>query len=500
MNTIESGYETKTQEEKTLVKTFMNYVGGKWVPSVTEVTYPSINPAKTDEVLGYFQQSNTEDVKHAIQTAKKAFQTWSKTPSPVRGEILFQLIYHLDNAKEELAELITKEVGKSLREAKGEVTKTIQAMKQFSGEATRLTGETVSSYDPNIFAYTVREPLGVVGVIAPYNFPLGIGVWKIAPALIAGNTVVFKPASATSLISVKIVELFEKSGVPAGVLNMITGPGSVIGREFGENPEFKAVSFTGSSDVGVQLGKAVTSRGGKMQAEMGGKNPAIILEDADIDKAIESIVVSGCLDNGQRCTGTSRLIVPKTIANEVINKLVDKVQSLKVGDGFEPGVDNGPVIDENQLNIYLHYVETAKKEGAVLECGGERLMDGDKRKGYFVAPTVFSQVTPDMTIAKEEIFGPVIAVIEAESYEEAIDIANNIEFGLSSTIYTNDLKKAFHFVRNIESGVTHVNLPSTYFENQYPFGGKKNSSIGPREQGSTALDFWTETKTVYINP
>lgn len=479
---------------------YHNYIGGQWIPSVSREVYPSINPAKVEEVLGYFQKSNAEDVKHAIAAAREAFPAWSRIPAPQRGEVLFQLIVHLEKEKEELAHILTQEVGKSLREARGEVNKTIQAMKQFSGEATRLTGETVPSYDAEIFAYTVREPLGVVGVIAPYNFPLGIGIWKIAPALIAGNTVVFKPASNTSLISVKIMELFEKSGVPAGVLNMVTGPGSVVGRVFGEDPEVKAVSFTGSTDVGVQLGKAVQARGGKMQAEMGGKNPAIILEDADLDYALDSIVVSGFLDNGQRCTGTSRLIVLKSMAATIIPKLVEKAKALKIGNGLEPGVDNGPVVDEGQLQTYLHYVKTAKEEGAVLECGGERLTEGELAYGYFVAPTVFSKVTPEMTIFKEEIFGPVIGVLEVDSYEEAIALANQNEFGLSSTIYTNDLKKAFHFVRHIQSGVTHVNLPSTYFENQFPFGGKKDSSIGPREQGSTALDFWTEIKTVYMKP
>jgi acyl-CoA reductase-like NAD-dependent aldehyde dehydrogenase len=482
------------------METFFNYINGKWVPSDLGETYASINPANTEEVLGYFQKSQAQDVKKAIQAAKESFPKWAQTSVPQRGEILFQLLPLLEEAKDELANLITKEVGKSLREAKGEVNKTIQAMKQFSGEATRLKGETAPSYDTNVFAYTVREPLGVVGVIAPYNFPLGIGIWKIAPALIAGNTVVFKPASNTSLIGVKIIELFEKAGVPAGVLNMVTGPGSVIGKEFGENKELKAISFTGSSEVGLELGKEVTARGGRIQAEMGGKNPAIILEDADLEKTIDSIVVSGILDNGQRCTGTSRLIVMKSIAEIVKGKLVEKVNEIRIGNGLEPGIDNGPVIDENQLHLYLYHVNRAIEEGAKLECGGKRITDGDLSKGFFVAPTIFSHVTPEMTIAKEEIFGPVIAIIEVESYEQALEVANNIEFGLSSTIYTNDLHKAFHFVRYTEVGVTHVNLPSTYFENQYPFGGKKTSSIGPREQGSTALDFWTDSKTVYINP
>ncbi|WP_209121618.1 aldehyde dehydrogenase family protein [Alkalihalobacillus sp. BA299] len=483
-----------------MVATYQNYINGEWVNSESGKTYASINPANTEEVLGYFQSSTVADVDQAIAAASEAFPAWANTAVPTRGDVLFRLIQELEQERDILAEIITKEVGKSLREAKGEVEKTIQAMKQFSGEATRLTGETIPSYDPNIFGYTVREPLGVVGVIAPYNFPLGIGIWKIAPAIVAGNTVVFKPASNTSLISIKIIELFEKSGVPKGVLNMVTGSGSVVGKAFGENPSLKAVSFTGSSDVGIALGKAVTARGGKMQAEMGGKNPSIVLEDADLDKVAASLVVSGFLDNGQRCTGTSRLIVLRSIAKDLTEKLVEKAQELVIGNGFDEGVDNGPVIDESQLNVYLHYVKTAIEEGAKLEFGGKRLTENGLDKGYFVAPTVFSNVTEEMTIAKEEIFGPVIAVMEVDSYEEAIRVANNTEFGLSSSIYTKDLEKAFHFVRNIESGVTHVNVPSNYFENQYPFGGKKTSSIGPREQGSTALDFWTDYKTVYINP
>jgi len=485
---------------KETIPIYKNYSNGEWVVSVTGELYDSKNPSRTSEILGRFQKSSVDDVRQAIVAAKEAFPKWANTAAPIRGEVIFKLINLLDENKEELAYIITKEVGKAIREARGEVTKTIQAMKQFSGEATRLAGETLPSYNEDIFAYTIREPLGVVGVIAPYNFPLGIGIWKIAPAIIAGNTVVFKPASTTSLISVKIIELFEKAGVPAGVINMVTGSGAVIGKEFGENKDLKAVSFTGSTDVGVALGKAVTQHGGKMQAEMGGKNPAIILEDADLDLAIDSIVSSGFYDNGQRCTGTSRVYAPKSIYREVIDRLIEKAESLIIQDGMHEQTTNGPVIDEHQLNRYLHYVQTAIDEGATLETGGKRLTDGGLKEGYFVAPTIFSNMRPDMTIAKEEIFGPVIGVFEVDSYEEALRMANDIEFGLSSTIYTKNLEKAFHFVRSIQSGVTHVNLPSTYFENHYPFGGKKESSIGPREQGSTALDFWTDIKTVYMKP
>lgn len=481
-----------------MAKTYANYIDGEWVRSQTNEIYSSINPANTEEILGHFQQSNKVDVENAIKAADKAFPIWSQTAAPTRGDVIFKLINLLEEQKEELATLITKEVGKSYREATGEVNKTIEAMKQFSGEATRMTGETIPSHDASIFGYTIREPLGVVGVIAPYNFPLGIGIWKIAPAIIAGNTVVFKPASNTSLISVKLIELFIEAGVPEGVINMVTGPGGVIGNAIGNHPKIKAVSFTGSTDVGLALGKAVTSRGAKMQAEMGGKNPSIVLEDANLDEVVENIVISSFLDNGQRCTGTSRLIVMRPIVKTLIEKLVTRLEKLVIADGFTEGVDNGPVIDESQLNTYKHYVKSALDEGATLEYGGEQLLENGLDKGYFVAPTIFSNVTPDMTIYCEEIFGPVIGVTAVDTFEEAITLANENEFGLSSTVYTNDLQKAFEFVKRIESGVTHVNVPSNYFENQYPFGGKKASSIGPREQGSTALDFWTDYKTVYI--
>lgn len=482
-----------------VITTYHNYIKGEWVSSTTNKTYPSLNPS-SKEVLGYFQESDEQDVDLAIQAAEDAFPNWANTAATIRGDVLFKLIQLLEEQQEELATIITKEVGKSFREANGEVRKTIEAMKQFSGEATRMTGETVPSHDSGIFAYTIREPLGVVGVIAPYNFPLGIGIWKIAPAIIAGNTVIFKPASNTSLISIKIMELFEQAGVPPGVINMVTGPGGIIGNAIGSHQKIKAVSFTGSTSVGLALGKAVSERGAKMQAEMGGKNPSIVLEDADLDETVENLVISGFLDNGQRCTGTSRIIVLRSIAKELTKKLVERADKLIIGDGFIEGVDNGPVIDNAQLKTYLHYVNTAIEEGATLEFGGEQLTHDGLDAGFFVAPTLFSGVTRDMTIFKEEIFGPVMALTVVDTYEEALELANDSEFGLSSTIYTNDLNKAFHFIRNIESGVTHVNIPSNYFENQYPFGGKKASSIGPREQGSTTLDFWTDYKTVYIKP
>lgn len=481
-----------------MVNTYYNYVNGEWVESTSGETYTSINPAQKEEILGEFQYSNEEDVENAIEICEDTFKAWSNTAAPKRGKIIFKLIQLLEEQKEQLATIITKEVGKTYISALGEVNKTIEAMEQFSGEATRLKGETLPSQDSEIFAYTLREPLGVVGVIAPYNFPLGIGIWKIAPAIIAGNTVIFKPASNTSLISVKIMELFEAAGVPKGVINMVTGSGSTIGKIIGDHPKIKAVSFTGSTEVGLALGKAVTSRGGKMQAEMGGKNASIVLDDADLDEAVKNIVISGFLDNGQRCTGTSRLIVLKTVEEKVIQKLVDEANALEVSDGFNEGAENGAIIDESQLNLYLKYIDLSKEEGAEIVCGGKQLVDAGRDSGYFVAPTVLTGVTRDMSIFNNEIFSPVIAVTAVDNYEEALALANDSDFGLSSTIYTNDLNKAMDFVKRVETGVTHVNIPSNYFENHFPFGGKKSSSIGPREQGSTALDFWTEHKTVYI--
>jgi aldehyde dehydrogenase (NAD+) len=483
-----------------MIGTYQNYIGGKWVDCRSGQVFPSINPADTREILGYFQKSGVEDARDAIQAAKEAFPSWANTSAPKRGEFLFYLIHLLERNREELAETITREVGKTLREARGEVNKTILSMKQLVGEATRLAGQTIPSWDERVFGYTVREPIGVFAIIAPWNFPLGIGLWKIVPAIIAGNTVVFKPASNTSLISVKLVELLIKSGVPAGVVNLITGPGAVIGEELANNPDVNGISFTGSSEVGCALGRAVTKRGGRMQAEMGGKNPAIVLEDADIDLAVDSIVLSGFFDNGQRCTGTSRVIVLPGVSKIVKEKLIERAKSMKIGNGFNPENHNGPVVDQNQLDIYLHYVQKGLEEGAVLECGGNRLVEGELKYGYFVAPTVFTGVRPEMTIAQEEIFGPVISVIDVNSFEEAMEVANQVEFGLSSTIFTNDLQKAFQFVRGIQSGVTHVNMPSTHFESQYPFGGKKISGIGPREQGESALDFYVELKTVYMRP
>lgn len=483
-----------------MVTTYSNYIDGAWIHSDSGKTFQQTNPANTDEILGAFQDSTAEDTKRAITSSVKAFPEWKKTTPFERADILYRVMSLIEGDKDTLATVITKEVGKTFSAAGKEVEATIKALKHFISAVNQLSGETIPSNDPDAFAYTLKEPLGAVGVITPFNFPLGIGIFKIAPALIAGNTVVYKPTNETAQIAVKLVELFEKAGIPKGVLNMVTGDGAVVGHEMATNESLKAISFTGSTDVGLSLGQTVRNRGGKMQAEMGGKNATIILEDADFEEAVKGAIISGMFNNGQSCTGTSLIVVPKSISKTITDMLVEKAQALKVADGFSEGADNGAIANERQLNKYLHYVDVAKKEGAVIEYGGVRLMDEGRDKGYFVAPTVVSNVNTNMKIAQEEIFGPFVGIIEVDSYDEAIDIANNTEFGLSSSIYTSDLNKAHDFVSRIETGVTHVNIPSNLFENQLPFGGKKKSSLGPREQGSKALDFWLDTKAVYMKP
>ncbi|GAF23795.1 aldehyde dehydrogenase family protein [Shouchella hunanensis] len=481
-----------------MTSTYHNYIGGKWIPSESEKTFASINPGKANEILGYFPNSTVYDTRSAIKVAEEAFPFWRSITPIQRVDILYRLIRLLEDEKKEVALLISTEVGKTVTAAEKEVDATIQALKHFSGAANRLAGETLPSIDPNYFTYTIKEPLGAVGVITPFNFPLGIGVYKIAPAMLAGNTVVYKPPNDTARIAIKLVELFERAGMPAGVLNLVFGDGDVVGKEMGENASLKAISFTGSTAVGLKLGQTVSARGGKMQAELGGKNATILLEDANLDEAINGIMISGMYNNGQSCTGTSRVIVLEEIAEVVLEKLKAAAQAIRVGYGQDEGIENGAVANEKQLHTYLHYIQSAKEAGAKIECGGKRLTENGLDQGYFVAPTVISHVTSDMAIAQEEIFGPVVAVMIVQSYAEAIQLANDTSFGLSSSIYTNDLAKAQAFIQQIEVGVAHVNIPSNYYENQLPFGGKKQSSIGLREQGSTALDFWLDTKAVYI--
>ncbi|HYO90870.1 MAG TPA: aldehyde dehydrogenase family protein, partial [Pyrinomonadaceae bacterium] len=368
-----------------------------------------------------------------------------------------------------------------------------------AGESRRMNGETIQSELPSNFAYTIKQPLGVVACVTPWNFPVAIPVWKIAPALVAGNTVVFKPASLTPATATRIVEIFEEAGLPRGVLNLIIGSGSEAGDEIINHPAVKAVSFTGSNQIGIRLYEEVSRRGAKVQCEMGGKNPVIILEDADMELAVESTVQGGFGSTGQRCTATSRAIVVNEVADRFVERLVERANSLRIGDGSDPQTDIGPSVDENQFKTVLSYIDVGREDGAKMLCGGERASGDGLDKGYFVKPTVFDHVTPDMRIAREEIFGPVLSVLRVKDFDEALQVANDSEYGLSSSIFSSDAARIFRFVDEIETGMTHINSPTTGGEAHIPFGGIKATGIGDREQGSTALDFYTDLKVVYVD-
>jgi alpha-ketoglutaric semialdehyde dehydrogenase len=371
-------------------------------------------------------------------------------------------------------------------------------MEFMAGEARRLTGETLPSELPKNFSYTIRQPVGVVGAITPWNFPVAIPVWKIAPALVCGNTVVFKPATLTPLTAIRLVQIFEQAGLPGGVLNLVMGSGKDVGDEIATNRNVQAVSFTGSNEVGNQLYATGALSMKKVQCEMGGKNPIVILADADLQLAMESALFGAFASNGQRCTATSRVIIEESVAGKWVGMLLERAKKFVVGDGLEPGVEMGPSVDENQMNTVLRYIEIGKKE-AELKCGGERLSGSRYDKGWFIEPTVFDQVRGESAIAQEEIFGPVLSVIRVKNFDEAIEVANSVRYGLTSAIYTSDANKIFDFVEKIEAGMAHVNSPTVGGEAHVPFGGTKGTSIGPKEVGRSALDFYSELKIVYID-
>jgi alpha-ketoglutaric semialdehyde dehydrogenase len=475
-----------------------NFINGRWVGNHSAAVLERRNPANTNEVVNTSPLSTRADVRDAVAAAKAAFPAWRDTPAPVRGKILIRAAALMEKQKESLARLLSHEEGKILSESLVEVQRSINILEFIAGEARRLGGETVPSEMPKTFAYTVKQPLGVVGAITPWNFPVAIPVWKLAPALVTGNSVVFKPSELTPECAAKVVEIFAEAGVPAGVLNMVLGTGEEVGDELLHSSEVRAISFTGSNAVGGIVYATSAEQMKKCQCEMGGKNPVIVLRDADLAVATQAVTIGAFGSTGQRCTATSRVVVEDAVADQFVQMVVERARKLKVGDGLDAGVDVGPLVDENQLKTVLRYIDVGKKEAKLL-LGGERLTGRDYDRGHFVAPTIFDNVRWDSVIAQEEIFGPVLSIIRVPDFEEALRVANSVKFGLSSSIYTNNAAKIFDFVDRIETGITHVNAPTIASEAQLPFGGMKGTGVGLREMGRVAIDFYTELKAVYVD-
>ncbi|WLR52903.1 aldehyde dehydrogenase family protein [Bacillus tianshenii] len=482
----------------TKVETFKNYIGGKFTDSVSNQTFESVNPANKKEVVGIFQASTEEDVQAAIESASNAFPAWVKTAPSKRAAILNKAASILEERVEQLAEELTREEGKIIGASKKEVLRSAQTLRYYAVEGQSFTGETFPQDDPNMTVSTLREPLGVISVITPWNFPISIPARKIAPALITGNTVIFKPSSETPLIAYRLVEALHEAGLPEGVLNFVTGSSSQIGHSLVTHPAIRAVTFTGSTGAGKAIDQA-TSLTTRTQMELGGKNPLVVMDDADVEQAATLTINGGFSLTGQACTGTSRVIVMKEVKDKYVQALVEKTKALKIGDGFEEGVILGPLANEKQLNNVLNYVQIGKDEGAKLVYGGNQLTGDSYDNGYFVEPAIFTDVNPSMRIAQEEIFGPVVAVIEVDSYEEAVQVANDVEYGLSASIVTNNIKLAHQFTKESQAGTVKVNRTTTGNLINAPFGGVKMSSTSTfRESGRAGLEFFTQVKTVYV--
>ena len=478
---------------------YRSFVAGKWIDSTSGRSVPNINPANTDDIIGNIEMASRDEARGAVEAAYNAFRDWKRTPAPARGKIVGRAGRLMEERKEELAQAITREEGKTLSEARGEVQRAINVVEFCAGESRRMNGETIPSELPSNFAYTIYEPHGVVACVTPWNFPIAIPAWKIAPALVAGNTVVFKPATLTPLTATLLTEIFVEAGIPEGVLNLVLGSGSEAGDEIVSHPALRALSFTGSTETGLKLYEQVARRGVKVQAEMGGKNPVVVLEDCDMELAVESTAQGAFGSTGQRCTATSRAVVIDKVADAFVERIVERAKSFRLGAGDDPDTDIGPSVDEGQFNTVLKYIDIGREDGAELLCGGKRASGDGLDNGYFVEPTVFDRVTSDMRIAREEIFGPVLSVLRVKDFDEAMRVANDSDYGLSSSVFTNDTNLVYRFIDEIESGMTHINSPTTGGEAHIPFGGVKHTGLGAREQGSTSLDFYTELKVVYVD-
>jgi len=456
-------------------QTFPNYIDGEWVSA--GLTFENINPANTKEVVGLFVKATAADMARAADAAQAALPAWANMTAPARGAFLFKVADLLDQRFDSISAEMTREEGKTLPEAKGEVRRAINILRYFGGEGSRQPGFQVPSERDRVHMFSIRKPIGVVGLITPWNFPIAIPVWKLAPALIAGNTVVMKPASASPLSSWRVMEAFHDAGLPKGVFNFVCGSGAELGAALINAVPVKAISFTGSVEVGQWVHAEASKRRLRIQLEMGGKNPTIVCADADFNSAVENVVNASFFSTGQKCTSTSRAIVEEAIYDKFVAAVVERTKKLKVGDGMQPGIDIGPAVDAGQLKVDLDYIEIATKE-----CG----------------PPLCAGVTEDMRIAQEEVFGPVLAIMKAKDFPDALRIANNTPFGLSASVQTTNLSRAFEAIYGMDAGLLTVNLPSAGVEYQLPFGGTKDSSFGPKEQGPAALEFYSDFKTIYL--
>jgi acyl-CoA reductase-like NAD-dependent aldehyde dehydrogenase len=480
-------------------RVYKNFINGEWRDAKSGEAYENRNPANSDELIGMFAASTQEDVDAAVDAAKAAYNGWRLTPAPKRAEILFRAAEMLVQRKEEFSRDMTREMGKVLAETRGDVQEAIDMTYYMAGEGRRLFGQTTPSELPNKFAMSVRQSIGVSGLITPWNFPMAIPSWKMMPALICGNTVVLKPAEDTPLSSYHLVQILTEAGVPRGVVNLVSGNGPGAGAPLAEHANVPVVSFTGSTAVGRLIAQTCAPTFKHCSLEMGGKNIIVVMEDANLDLAIDGAVWGGFGTTGQRCTAASRVAVHKSVYHEFVARFVERVKRLKVGDGLDNTTDMGPCINEQQLKTVMDYVEIGKSEGAKLLTGGKRLDSGPHAKGWFHEPTVFGDCTPGMRIVQEEIFGPVVSVIPIGSFEEGIQVANGVPYGLSASIYTRDVNRAFQATRDLYTGIVYVNAPTIGAETHLPFGGTKQTGNGHREAAIAAIDFYTEWKTVYID-
>src|SRR6266571_5130761 len=481
-------------------KTYHNFIKGRWAPSQSDEWLENRNPADTRDIVGRFPRSTEEDVDEAVAAAAKAFDHWRHTPAPRRAEILFRVGEILIRDKQKYTADMTREMGKVLKEAGGDVQEAIDCTYYAAGEGRRLHGFTTPAEMPNKFAMCVRQPVGLCGLITPWNFPMAIPSWKLMPALVCGNTVVIKPAEDTPLSTYNLVRACEEAGIPPGVVNLVMGQGSIVGSRITSHPSLRLISLTGSTETGRAVASACAERNAICSLEMGGKNAIIVMDDADVDNAIEGTVWGAFGTSGQRCTASSRVIVHKKVYREFSRKLVERARGLRVGNGANTKTKMGPVINQEAVHKILSYIDIGQHgDGAELACGGNRLTKGEYARGFYLEPTVFTNVEPTMRIAQEEIFGPVTSVIPPNSLEEAIDIANGVRYGLSAAIYTQDVNRAFHAMNETYTGIFYVNSSTIGAEVHLPFGGTKGTGNGHREAGTQVLDIFSEWKSVYFD-